>query len=319
MLGFWRLPPHLDRNSITENMAMDAPNFSGHTIAVLGGDRREQEIARLAAASGAKVRAYGFPWPGHGIPGVELMPDPQSTINGIRFVLLPIPAAYKDGAVYALAAKEKIYPDEKLLSLMAPRGHIILGLPDEFLIKSAKACAVTLHEYNSDLELMYGRGPTIVEGILEALIKNTEITINRAAIGVLGQGTIGALLTRTLHLLGGRVTVFARNPIQRAAAQAMGVEAVPLDSLGARAPELDIIVSCASSLLVTEAILKRLPRHVVVVDIAATPGTVDFDVAKALGITAVWARGLGNRAPVTAGASQWAGIAQRLEKIIAES
>src|SRR4051812_36216040 len=98
-----------------------SPDFSGHTIAVLGGDRRKQEIARLAAVSGAKVRAYGFPWPDRGIAGVELMPDPQSTVKGVRFVLLPIPAAYKDGAVYALASKDRIYPDEKLLGLMAPR------------------------------------------------------------------------------------------------------------------------------------------------------------------------------------------------------
>lgn len=295
------------------------PDFSGHTIAVVGGDRREQEIARLAAVSGATVRAYGFPWPERGIAGVELMSDARSALEHVRLVLFPIPAAQKNGAIYALATKEPILPDEKLLGVMAPRGHIVLGLPDDFLIKSAKALSITLHEYNSDLELMYGRGPTIVEGILEALIKNTEITINRAAIGVLGQGTIGALLTRTLHLLGARVTVLARNPVQRASAQAMGVEAVPLDMLAERAPELDMVVSCASTLLVTEDILKRLPRHAVVVDIAATPGTVDFKATEALGIRAVWARGLGNRAPVTAGASQWAGIARRLQKIIAES
>ena len=40
------------------------------TIGMLGGDRREQEIARLAAATGAAVRAHGFPWPEQGIRGV---------------------------------------------------------------------------------------------------------------------------------------------------------------------------------------------------------------------------------------------------------
>ena len=41
------------------------------TIAVVGGDERECEIARLAATTGARVRAYGFPWPEAGITGVE--------------------------------------------------------------------------------------------------------------------------------------------------------------------------------------------------------------------------------------------------------
>ncbi len=46
-------------------------NWRELTIAVVGGDRREQEIARCAAATGAEVRAYGFPWPEAGIDGVQ--------------------------------------------------------------------------------------------------------------------------------------------------------------------------------------------------------------------------------------------------------
>ena len=42
-------------------------NWQGLTIAIVGGDRREQEIARRAAATGADVRAHGFPWPENGI------------------------------------------------------------------------------------------------------------------------------------------------------------------------------------------------------------------------------------------------------------
>ena len=45
-------------------------DWSRLVIGMLGGDRREQEIARLAAATGAQVRAHGFPWPEGGIAGV---------------------------------------------------------------------------------------------------------------------------------------------------------------------------------------------------------------------------------------------------------
>jgi dipicolinate synthase subunit A len=50
---------------------------------------------------------------------------------------------------------------------------------------------------------------------------------------------------------------------------------------------------------------------------SAPPGGVDWDVAKELGLNAVWARGLGNRAPVTVGRSQWGGIRKRIEAIMA--
>jgi len=44
-------------------------------IAVLGGDEREQEICRRAAATGAEVRAFGFPWPQDGLDGVRAAHD----------------------------------------------------------------------------------------------------------------------------------------------------------------------------------------------------------------------------------------------------
>ena len=69
----------------------------------------------------------------------------------------------------------------------------------------------------------------------------------------------------------------------------------------------------AAGPIVTRPILERLPDHSVLIDIAPPPGSVDFETARSLGHTAVWARGLGSRAPVTVGASQWYGLRRRIE------
>ena len=63
-------------------------------------------------------------------------------------------------------------------------------------------------------------------------------------------------------------------------------------------------------------ILERLPKAALLVDLAAPPGGIDFDTAQRLGLKAIWGRGLGSRAPVTVGASQWGGIRQRIESIL---
>jgi dipicolinate synthase subunit A len=62
-------------------------------------------------------------------------------------------------------------------------------------------------------------------------------------------------------------------------------------------------------------VLERMPRGSLVMDLAAPPGGADLGVAQELGHVAVWARGLGHRAPVTVGASQWGGIRTRIERI----
>jgi dipicolinate synthase subunit A len=300
--------------SIASQVSVD---LRGYTIAIVGGDRREQEIARCATRANARVKAYGFPWPDGGISGVEHAGSAAAALDGAHFGLFPIPASASDGSLFAPAVPEKIVPDEPLLRRMAKGAHIFLGIARPELKAAAGALAITLHEYEYDVALMYLRGPAIVEGALKAIIENTDITIHRAQIGIVGQGTIGALLTRALVLLGGYVHVAARNPVQRAAAQAIGAEALPLERLPELMPQLDVLISSVPVQIVRAEWLARLPAHALVVDVAAPPGGIDLAAAKARGLRQVWARGLGSRAPVTVGASQWSGISDRISSLVA--
>lgn len=289
--------------------------LDGVCIAVVGGDEREQEIARLAAVDGAEVTAYGFPWPEPGIDSVRPTGTAAEALHGARYALFPIPGIAADGSLYAPAAPSPIMPTAELLSELEPGGHVILGAADERLRAAATAAGVTLHEYEGDVELMLLRGPAIVEGALAAAIANTRVTIHGSRVCVVGHGTIGSLLARALVLLGACVTVAARNPVQRAAARAAGADAVPLAELPDLARGLAMLFSTVPAPVVDRRVLELLPAGSLVMDLAAPPGGVELEVARELGHVAVWARGLGRRAPVTVGASQWSGIRKRIDEI----
>jgi dipicolinate synthase subunit A len=293
-------------------------DWASLTIGMLGGDKREQEIARRAAATGADVRAHGFPWPDGGIAGVKKLDDPAAVLADARFALFPIPGISASGALFAPAAPAPIIPDRATLSRMAPRAHIILGWADKNLKSHADALSIRLHEYEWDRSLMLQRTPAILEGLLKIVIENTAITIHNSNACVVGQGTIGAVLTRYLVALGAHTHIAARNPEQRAAAFVAGATPHQLEELPELAPRLDFIFSTVPSRVVGEDVLSRLPKSALIVDLAAPPGGVDFDAAKRLKLTAIWGRGLGSRAPVTVGASQWGGIRERIEKILLE-
>lgn len=287
-------------------------------IAIVAGDRREQEIARLAATTGAEVRAYGFPWPEAGISGVKLMPDAKSALAGADVALFPIPGIAADGALFAPQCPARIIPGREMLAGMRKPAHVILGWADENLKAYGAALGITFHEYEHDVDLMLLRGPAIVEGLLKVMIENTDITLHKSRVCVVGQGTIGFLVTRYLVALGAYTHVAARSKVQRAAAHAAGAESHTLEELEPLAPLLDAIVSTVPAPVVSREVISRLRPHALLVDLAAPPGGIDREAAAQRGIKFVWARGMGMRAPITVGRSQWSGIRPRIEAILSE-
>ena len=291
-------------------------SWKNTTIAVVAGDAREQEIARCAVRAGATVRAYGFPWPEEGIEGVYHARDAADALKGADIALFPIPGITAEGALFAPTCPDKIIPTHDMLAGMNKPAHIILGWADGNLKGHCEALGITLHEYEWDVDLMLLRGPAIVEGVLKVIIENTQITIHKSNICLVGQGTIGSLLTNTLVGLGAHVHVAARNPVQRAAAYAAGAESLTLEQLPEFLPKMDVVIGSVPKRLLDRDQLKLLPKHALLVDVAAPPGTIDREAAAELGLKAIWARGMGARAPITVGRSQWSGISRRIEGIL---
>jgi len=290
-------------------------DLAGRVIAVVGGDDREQEIARLAAATAATVRAFGFRWPDPGIEGVVRAGSAAEALEGADYALFPIPGLAVDGTLFAPDSPVPIRPDADLLAHLKPGATIVLGAADDRLRAAAAECGLGLSEYEHDTELMLLRGPAIVEGALAQAIANTRVTIHATDVLVVGHGNIGRLLARTLVLLGGRVHLAARSPVQRADAYAAGCLPHPLDEIPAVASQVRMVFSTVPAAVVGREVLELLPPESLVMDLSAPPGGVDLHAARQLGHRAVWARGLGRRAPVTVGASQWSGILQRISEI----
>src|SRR5579859_3985946 len=199
------------------------------TIAIVGGDAREAEIARLAAETGATTRAFGFPWPETDIPGVTLAGSARDVLAGADIALFPI-AGIKDECLYAPSLRDPIRVDAALLAGMATGGHIVCGSADAALTREAAARSLTIHTYEHDQESRLLRMPSVVEGVLAALIANTTRSLHGSEIAVLGQGPLGRLLALALHRLGASVHAIARDPIQRAEAVTQGIDACSFES-----------------------------------------------------------------------------------------
>ena len=283
-------------------------------IAVLGGDERDPVIAGLAAETGAQVRAYGLAWPSAPIPEVQRAESSFLAVEGANYILFPIPIGV-GLELYAPHSPEAIVADKELFAQATEAAYVFCGRATPEIRRAADSSGVLVHEYDPDRELMLLRGPAIVEGALQLAIEHTDVTINHAEVVVVGFGNIGQLLARSLRGLGAMVHVAARNPIQRAGAYADGLLPLTLEELPSLAPSLDMVFSTVPAPVVDREVLEALPSGSLVLDIAPPPHHANLDLAEELGHRAVWARGLGRRAPITVGESQWKGLGRYITEI----
>ncbi len=282
--------------------------LSGLTVAVVGGDARELEIIRLLLRAGASVRGYGLPPEAQAVLGAAQAATVEEATVGADVLLGPIPLMGMDDSVYAPSAPQKVFITKEALRGLEPDGLVIIGKASAGLKRLTDEVGIRVREYEHDDELMILRAAAIAEGAIRVAIEHTAITLHGADVLLVGFGRIGTTLGRTLYDLRARCRVAARNPVQLARALDLGLEPVPLDRMEEVLPRTDVVYNTVPARLLDEARLKLLPGHALVIDLAAPPGGVDFDAAKRLGLKAVWARGLGKRAPITVGRSQWKGV-----------
>lgn len=280
----------------------------GIVATVIGGDGRELEILKGLIAEGTTVRACGCPPGATTILGGPQHPTLAGAIAGADVIIAPIPLITAQRAIFAPQWPAPLYLDETAVEDVKPGALLVIGSSKPYLDELAEQRNFRIREYGEDDELMIQRAPTIVEGAVGLTITNTEISIHDAQVVVVGFGRMGFSLTRLLLAMGAHVTVAARNPVQRARAWEIGAGSVPLEQLPDAVANADMVFNTVPTMLLTREVLTHMRGSVFVLDIAGTPGGTDFAAATELGIKAMLGRGLGSRAPKTAGQSQWRGV-----------
>ena len=192
---------------------------------------------------------------------------------------------------------------------------ILAGRPGMPVRMAAREACLPLIDYFLRPELECLNAVPTAEGCLELLLRLRERTIWESDFLVLGYGRVGRAVARRLSLLGGRVTVAARSPEQRANARCAGCRAAPLAALDSLLPDFDAVINTIPAPVLPRALLQKLPAGALIIDLASLPGGTDFAAAEELGLHAEHALALPGRcAPQTAGAL----IAQTVLTILEE-
>ena len=279
-----------------------ASDLTGVRVGIIGGDRRELEVARIFSAHGMDVRAVCLPWP----DDVQYLGNHLEDVLGWADLLLgPVGGVDRFGQVsYVIVAGDVPPPRLTVETLRSakPGTPLFIGAATQALRNACATLGVLLVEFRESDEFAWRNAVPTAEGAIQMAIQHTDHTLHGANILVLGFGRSGTVLARTLRGLGADVSVCARGSVDIARAYALGVRPHRMDDVKELAAQAEVVFNTIPAPVLPPDVLRGMAPGSVIIDIATAPGGTDFAVAKQLGIQAYLAPGLpGITAPRTAG------------------
>ena len=255
------------------------------TFGVIGGDRRQAELARLLAADGERVATYGLEqWKAGGADTLE-------RAAAADIVILPLPLCRGDGV---LNCEEGAVPTRDLFRYLRGEQMILAGQIRPAQYREAEACGLTLRDYFLREELTVANAAATAEGAVQTAMERLDRSLLGMDALVVGFGRIGKLLCHRLRGLGVHVTASARQPADLAWIRAYGFRGAETGKLDGGLSSFDVVFNTVPSLVLDERLLKQLPKDCLCVDLASVQG-IDLAAAERLGLPHVWARSLPGR------------------------
>ncbi|MBE6756938.1 MAG: dipicolinate synthase subunit DpsA [Ruminococcaceae bacterium] len=262
------------------------------TFAVIGGDLRAAYLAGLLAQDGFKVITSG-------LDSTDLPPCVTGCTNLTQAVsladcvVLPLPVTTDGTTLNAPFSRVRIQSEQVLGALSPSQFAVGGGVPAAWCEQAAEN-GVTLHDYLQREELALLNSVPTAEGAVQLAMEELPVTLRGARALVTGYGRVARALCSLLIAMGAEVTVAARRCSDRAAASVAGCSAVELAAV-ADAGDFDVIFNTVPALVFDAALLKKLERSTLLIDLASRPGGVDFAAAAALQMKTVWALSLPGR------------------------
>lgn len=215
-------------------------------------------------------------------------------------VILPLPVTDDGVNLKAEYSAEPIVLDGIFAEKM--RGRRVFGGKMERLFCTSRIWEeIDTADYSACEEFAVRNAVPTAEGAAEIAMRGYPGTISGSHCLIAGFGRLGRALMHVMKGLDADVTVSARAPEDLAWIEASGCRSVETQQIG-RSGVYDIIFNTVPALIFTRQVLSHLRGCSILVDLASSPGGIDFEAAGKFGIKACSALSLpGRAAPKTAG------------------
>ncbi len=281
-------------------------SLEGYKITVFYGDKREEYLTRKLIDLEADILLVGFEESEltlnfKGVKYVDFTDDLSVAVEKSNVIILPVTGIDNQGKIKS-STKQNIYFSEEIARSIRKNTLVLVGTASDYLIDLREKYDFNLIETAKLNEFAILNSIPSAEGAIAKAMELTQITIHDSNSLVIGFGRVAVTLARMLKGLGANTFVAARNDDQLARAFEMNCHAFNLKNIDDILPKMDIIFNTVPAMVLSSDKLKLINKKCPIIDLASSPGGVDYQSALELGITAYLAPGLpGKVAPITAG------------------
>ena len=188
--------------------------------------------------------------------------------------------------------KKGIVNIRELSRHLRKRHRVFGGVISDAFRQECDERGILCFDFMKDESIAVFNAVATAEGaILEALAhKDTNIHGSKSL--VLGYGRCGKVLAQKLKGLSADVTVCGNNLIELASAETMGMEPLLLSRMEECIGEFEYIYNTIPAVVLPDALLARVRKDALIIDIASGKGGVDDKAAEALKLRCLHCLGL---------------------------
>lgn len=273
--------------------------MSNH-FAVIGGDLRIIELAKMLAKENNMVYTYGLEKAEQlkGIENIVICEKLTQAVKDSEIVIGPIPFSSNGKDINTPFSNTSVSVRELMHTINAK--ILIAGSIMPEVYDMANDEYIEIIDIMKREELAVLNTVSTAEGTIEIAISNTNKILHGSKVLILGFGRIGKVLARKMAGLSAKVTCAARKDEDLAWIKAYGHNATNINNLGENLSEYDLIINTVPHLVLTKERMDYVSEGCLLIDLASNPGGIDKKAAKDKNLKLVWALALpGKVAPVT--------------------
>ncbi len=282
------------------------------TISVIGGDSRQLYAAEYLKNKGYNICVFTME---HGKypEGIEEAKDIYNAAEA-EIIILPLPVS-KNGNILNTPLSSKEIRLKDITDLVNDSHLVFYGMGSANFSKHIQAKARFSRDYFDIESLIYKNALLTSEGIISILLEKLNITVFGLKAAITGYGRIGKLTADRIMKLGGNVSIFARDELQRLTADIEGAKSYKINDINAMSEKFDVIINTIPFQVINKEAIRNSNRSCVFIETASAPYGIDADACALYGRTLIKAFSLpGKTAPKSAGII----IGETIESILQE-